>query len=188
MGRPPAFPVTRIPAARWKRYVHFAIGLVVSICAIAQPPVSDEASVKAGFLVNFAKFVEWPATSSGTLDFCVIGDDRLAQNLETYVAGKQIGARPLAVRARPDLALLDTCSVVYIGRGRKKIASQAALLLAGKQVLTVSEFPDLAAQGAVINFFLDDERVRFEVHLGALRRAGLKISSKLLSLARIAGQ
>lgn len=168
------------------RCLKAAISILVSVGAYGQAPVSDETSVKAGFLFNFAKFVEWPANSAGSLDFCIIGDDRLAAYLETAVAGKSIGSRQLAVRTRPDMALLDSCGVIYIGRD-KKMASQAALLVAGKQILTVSEFPDLRAQGAVINFFLDNERVKFEVHLGALRRADVKISSKLLSLARITG-
>jgi hypothetical protein len=153
-----------------------------------QPPVSAETAVKAAFLFNFAKFVEWPASSSGPLAFCVIGDDSMATQLEASVAGKSIGARPVVVRNRLKLEELSSCSVIYIGRGNKNAAVQAAQLVAGKQILTVSEFPELGSQGVTINFYLDDESVRFEVHLGAVKQAGLKISSKLLSLARVTGR
>ena len=156
--------------------------------AFGQPPVLRETSVKAGFLFNFAKFVEWPASRTGPLAFCVIGDDSMASALEAGVAGKSIGPRPLAVRNRVEMAELSSCSVIYIGRAKKSVAAQTAQLVAGKQILTVSEFAELGSQGVVINFYLDDDRVRFEVHRGAVRQAGLNISSRLLTLARIAGQ
>ena len=164
--------------------------LCILVCASAYGalPVSDELAVKAGFLFNFAKFVEWSATSSGPLAFCVIGDDRIAAYLEANIAGKQIGLRSLAVRNESAQGELLSCSVIYIGRAEKNVASHVAQLVAGKQILTVSEFPELGSQGIVISFFLDEERVRFEVHLGAARQGGLKISSRLLGLARIAGR
>jgi hypothetical protein len=167
-------------------FVIMCIGACVSACG--QSPVLDETAVKAGFLFNFAKFVEWPTDHSGSLAFCVIGDDSMAASLEAGVAGKNIGERSIVVRSRPDLAALESCSVIYIGRANKKEATQAARLVAGKQILTVSEFPELGSQGVTISFFLDEERVRFEVHLGAVKQAGLKVSSRLLTLARIAGK
>jgi YfiR/HmsC-like len=164
------------------------ICILAAASAYGDSAVSDEMSVKVGFLVNFAKFVEWSTPDSDPLEFCVIGNDRIAARLETSVVGKSIGTRSLTVRNRPDLAQLSSCSVIYIGRTDKKVASQVGQLVAGKSILTVSEFPELGSQGVVINFFLDQERVRFEVHLGVLRLAGLKMSSRLLMLARIAGQ
>ena len=86
------------------------------------------------------------------------------------------------------MAELNSCNVIYIGRAEKKTAPQVAEAVAGKQILTVSEFPELGSQGVVINFYLDEERVRFEINLGAVARAGLKLSSRLLTLARIAGR
>jgi hypothetical protein len=160
---------------------------LAAVGSIHAQMVSDEVAVKAGFLVNFAKFVEWPGAASGPLAFCVIGDDSMASLLASDVAKKSIGSRPLVVKNQPDLSDLGSCSVIYIGRSKKNIAAVAAQAVAGKQILTVSEFPELGAQGVVINFYLDDQRVRFEIHRGALNRSGLKISSKLLSLARVVG-
>ena len=147
--------------------------------------IVSEVAVKAGFLVNFAKFVEWPAANSGPLVFCVIGDDSMASLLAGDVARKSIGSRQLVVKNQSDLSDLGACSVIYIGRSKKNVAAQAAQAVAGKQILTVSEFPELGTQGVVINFYLNDQRVRFEIHRGAIERSGLKISSKLLSLARV---
>jgi len=147
----------------------------------------DETAVKAGFLLNFAKFVEWPAAKSGSLNFCIVGDDRMAVSLEAGLARKSIGSRSLVVRNRPGMAELLSCAVIYIGRTEKKMAAQIAQSVAGQHILTVSEFPELGSQGVAINFFLDEERVRFEVHLGAVKQAGLTMSSRLLSLARVVG-
>ena len=164
------------------------VGIFASVSAYGDSTPADQALVKAAFLFNFAKFVEWPANSSKPLAFCVIGDDRMAAYLQAGIAGKSIESRSLTVRNRPDLTQLDLCSVIYIGPTEKKVVTQVAQLVAGKQILTVSEFSELGSQGAVISFFLDDERVRFEVNLGAVRQAGVKLSSKLLALARIVGQ
>jgi hypothetical protein len=160
---------------------------LVALCIIASTPavgfssVADEVLVKAGFLLNFARFVEWPDTSA-PFEFCVIGDDRIAGLLEGQLAGKNLVSRPITVRNRP--RELSSCNVVYIGRAEKKTASQIAHSLVGKQILTVSEFPELGGKGVTISFFSDEERIRFEIHLGAMKRSGLKISSKLLQLAR----
>ncbi len=164
------------------------VGIFTCVSADGDSTPVDEVSVKAGFLLNFAKFVEWPASQSGPIAFCVIGDGPMAASLEAGVAGKSIGSRPLVVRNRPETPELVSCSVIYIGRSDKKEAVQAAQLVAGKQILTVSEFPELGSQGVVINFYLDEERVRFEINLGAVRQAGLKLSSRLLALARVAGR
>jgi YfiR/HmsC-like len=161
--------------------------VIASLIAYGALPVSDEVAVKGGFLVNFAKFVEWPDTTN-SLGFCVIGDDRMAAYLEAAVAGKSVGSRSLTVKNRPDQEQMNACSVIYIGRAGKNVASEVAQSVMGKHILTVSEFPELGSRGVTISFFIDEERVRFEVHLGAVSQAGLKISSKLLALARIAGE
>ena len=90
----------------------------------------------------------------------------MAAALETSVAGKSIGTRPVTVRNRRDLQELHLCSVIYIGQAEKKVAPWVAKSVAGKQILTVSEFPKLGSEGVAISFFFDQERVRFEVHLG----------------------
>ena len=163
-----------------------ALFLIACVSAANAASAADETFVKAGFLANFARFVEWPEPNSGSLEFCVIGDDRMSSYLETSLAGKSIGARRLTVRNQPSLTDLRSCSLIYVGRGGKKIASQVAQSVAGAHILTISEFPELGSQGVPMSFFLDEGRVRFEVHLGAVDRTGLKISSKLLQLARIA--
>ena len=153
--------------------------------AIASP-ISEEVAVKGAFLVSFAKFVEWPVTTT-SLGFCVIGDGRMASYLEANIAGTAIDGRLLSVRNQPDLAQLSSCSVIYIGREAKAVVAQIAQTVAGKHILTVSEFPELGARGVAVSFFIDEERVRFEVNLGAVSQAELTISSKLLALARITG-
>jgi len=165
----------------------FAVVELSFVGLIFASPVSDPALVKAGFLFNFAKFVEWPTARLGPITFCVIGDDTIAAYLESSVAGKNIGLRSVVVRNRPKSAELNTCSVIYFGRSEKNKAGTIATSLAGAQILTVSEFPELGPKGVAINFFLDQERLRFELHPDAVALAGLKVSSSLLVVARIPG-
>lgn len=176
-------PTPRISLRRALR-CWLVVCLMNCMSAFGHASLSDELLVKAGFLVNFAKFVEWPV-NSGPFAFCVVGDDRVAESLETGLSGKTILSRPVAVRNKPALRDLPLCNVVYIGRAEKKIAAQIAQSLAGKPILIVSEFPELGSQGVTISFFSDQERIRFEIHMGAVNRSGLKISSKLLQLARV---
>jgi hypothetical protein len=146
--------------------------------------VDGEATVKAGFLFNFAQFVEWP-DATGPFTFCILGDPEIGQYLKTSLTGKSLGSRPVGVLTDVEETALATCNVIYLGRGQRKAAPGIAQALAGRPVLLVSEFPELGARGVPINFYLDEERIRFEIHMRAAVRCGLKISSRLLKLARI---
>lgn len=168
---------------------HIVPGLFIAL-ALALPAfcsgvsTAQEQQVKAAFLINFAKFIDWPAEAQ-ILTFCVAGDQSMEAFLETASVGKSVGSRQLKVRSAGSATSLSDCNIVYLGRSEKKKAPQMAQLLSGKRVLTVSEFCELGADGIVFNFFIEQERVRFEVNLGAAARANLKISSQLLKLARI---
>jgi hypothetical protein len=147
----------------------------------------DEVSVKAAFLFNFAQFVDWPAGGTGSFNFCVIGDDQMAEYLTLNLRNQSIGSRRSVVKSALATGELTSCNIIYVGRSSKKSAPVVMQAVAGKPILLVSEFPELGDRGMAINFFLDEERIRFEVHLGALEKAGLKVSSRLLNVARIAG-
>jgi hypothetical protein len=124
--------------------------------------------------------VEWPATSSASLDVCVIGNDQMAQYMETRLAGNMVGTRKATVRNRPGAGEMLFCKVIYLGRSEKGVASQVAQAVMGKQILTVSEFPELGSVGIVISFYLDEERVRFEVHMGS-QPVGIEIEREAVA-------
>jgi hypothetical protein len=144
----------------------------------AQQP-SLEYRVKAAYLYNFVKFVEWPA-AAGPLTICVVGRNPFGSVLQETVRGESIGDRPLAVRsvAQPDA----NCQVAFIPEGTA--AAPALRAARGIPVLTVGETPSFLSQGGIINFVVEEGKVRFDINQEAAMRADLKISSRLLRLAR----
>jgi len=156
----------------------------------AQAPAFDEYQVKAAFLYNFAKFVEWPAgtfpNSMDPIGICIVGLNPFGSTLENMVQGKKVGDRAFAVHRFPDTLQAGQCQILFIGASEWR--RTRALLEAVKSpgVLTVGETDDFTALGGIVGFRLDGARVRIQVNLQAAEHARLKISSKLLSLAEIA--
>jgi hypothetical protein len=156
----------------------------------AQAPAFDEYQVKAAFLYNFAKFVEWPpgtfANSTDPIGICIVGQNPFGSTLEYMVQGKKVGDRTFAVRRLPDTQQAGQCQILFIGVTEWK--RTRSLLDAAKStgILTVGESDDFTALGGIINFRLDGPRVRIQVDLQMAEHARLRISSKLLSLAEIA--
>jgi hypothetical protein len=147
-----------------------------------------EYEIKAAFLYNFAKFVEWPPESfpqpSTPMSLCVFGDDPFGGSLDTVVQGETLNGRRLAVRRTRDLPQARECQILFISASEKGRAAEALSEVRGASVLTVGEGKDFLDQGGVIRLFLEQNRVRFDINLDAAERNRLKISSKLLALAR----
>lgn len=145
-----------------------------------------EYQVKAAFLLNFTKFIEWPATAfddaGAPFTICVLGNDPFGRALEQVVAGETVGGRKLAVRKMDQAAAPHTCQVVFLaGSGKDRAAAPGSL---GTGVLTVGEGESFVREGGIIAFVIDNHRVRFDINQSAADRAALKLSSKLLSVAR----
>lgn len=142
----------------------------------------------AAFLYNFAKFTEWPPEAlppASALALCVADSDRVARALHEAVAGRDIAGHPLIVRrmARHDPS--EPCHLLYADdfdaeRGRRLVEG-----LKGAPVLTVSDFAEFTDIGGAIYLFEDRGKMRFAVNVGAAQRARLRLSSRLLSLAKV---
>jgi len=147
-----------------------------------------ERQLKAAFLYNFAKFVEWPgdafAGPADPLRFCVLGDDLVGEELDRLLRGKTIANRPLVARRLKGVAEAQHCHVLFIAAEEQGRMRELPGAVRGASVLTVGENNTFIAWGGVINLLLEDEQLRFEVSLRAAGEARLKISSKLLALAR----
>ena len=163
--------------------------LVSAGLVLPQSEAPSEYQVKAAFLYNFGKFVEWPDTAfadaQAPLVIGVFGENPFHHDLEQLVAGKTIGSHPVTARCVAAVAGLKTCHIVFVSAAEQKNAAQITAALRGLKVLTVTEnMKHFAASGLIINFVTEDDRIRFEINNAAAARAGLVISSKLLSLAR----
>ncbi|HEV2491852.1 MAG TPA: YfiR family protein [Terriglobia bacterium] len=157
--------------------------------ARSQSAESAEYPVKLGFLYNFAKFVDWPpdAFPSGSAPFeiCMAGHDPFKDELERSLRGRTVGTHPIDLMNDGPMDDLRRCHIVFITRDAKKRTASIVARLKGSRVLTVGEAQGFAAQGGVIGFVVEGNRVRFEINRQAAKDTGLKISSKLLALARI---
>jgi hypothetical protein len=148
----------------------------------------DEYQVKAAFLYNFAKFVEWPAdtfqSANEPIAICVLGPDPFGQELESAVKGKTIDGRRLVARRISDIRQAGGCRILFALSPERRHLSSIFAGIKEAGVLTVGEGEESSPNGAIINFMLESGKVRFEVHVDAAEREKVRLSSKLLSLAR----
>jgi hypothetical protein len=156
---------------------------------------SSEYLIKAGFIYNFAKFVEWPSSAFSQPDspivIGVLGTDPFGNVLDRIVEDKKIGPRPFVVRRYKwgkDLKDLKDCKILFVSASEKAHVDEILLSVKALPILTVGETPGFAEHGGVIRFTLEDNRVRFEVNVDAAHQADLNISSRLLTLAKIIPQ
>jgi hypothetical protein len=147
---------------------------------------AGEYEVKAAFLYKFASFVEWPTeTANASLCIAVLGHDPFGTVLDEVVKGKTINGRGFRImRFKSDEEARD-CHIVFISASEKGRVSSILGRLQGSSILTVSDIPGFCQGGGIIEFDLQDQKVHFGINPQAGERAGLKISSKLLSVAKI---
>ena len=150
----------------------------------ADPAVTPPA-LKAAFLYNFAKFAEWPADSlSGPLTLCVLGDPAVAGALEETAKGRPIDGRDIVV-SRVKSGGLHGCHLLYVPGADAKRAAQILDEVKGAAVFTVGDRNQFPEAGGVAGFFVDGVKMRFAINIDAAQRARLRISSRLLSLAKV---
>jgi len=166
--------------------------------AVAQTSDSSDSSeylIKAGFIYNFAKFVEWPTTAFAQPDspivIGILGIDPFGPLIDRIVENKKIGARGFVVKRLKwggDLKDLKECKILFVGASERAHIDELMQIVKTLPILTVGETPGFAERGGVIRFVLEDDRVRFEINVDAAHEADLTISSRLLTLARIIQQ
>ncbi|HEY2930932.1 MAG TPA: YfiR family protein [Acidobacteriota bacterium] len=159
-----------------------------SVHAQTQAGAPTEYEVKAAFLVNFAKYVEWPddaAKTSGQVVIVVVGPDPFGSLLDEAVAGKTVRGRPLVVRRAARAEEIGDCQILFISASEDNRLPEILRGIAKRSVLTVGEGEQFALRGGMIGFRLENNRVRFDVNLRAAELSRIVISSQLLKLARV---
>ena len=149
-----------------------------------------EYRVKAAYLLNFTRYVEWPARAApapspaeNTLSICVLGTDPFGKILDATVSGRTAHGRPLRVRRVQGAAEATGCEVVFVSRETWRRIPETLKALNRAGTLTVGESEQFARSGGIIGFVIVEETVRFVVNDEARDSAGLRISSRMLSLA-----
>jgi hypothetical protein len=153
------------------------------------PAPSLEYQVKAAYLFNFTKFVEWPAESSsdppGPIVIGIVGKDPFGYFLDVLVKEKTVKGRQVIVKRAADLAQLDSCHVLFISLAEAARAPEILERFRGRPVLTIGEHDQFVKQGGMVRFLVANKKVTFEIDADIAERARLKISSRLLGIGRV---
>jgi hypothetical protein len=187
--RPPVSRRARL-SARWCLVACVALILAASLPVErtrAQQP--SEYELKAAFLLNFAKFIDWPTESfsspQASFSICVLGKDPFGRSLDDLLPGRTIGGRPVMIVRLKDTLNARHCQIVFVSTSESHNLAEIFDGLHGANTLTVGESEHFAESGGAIQFTVEENHVRFLINPEAGERAGLKFSSKLLALAKI---
>ncbi len=189
-------PVTRNRSVRikgparllQKRAILIRLLVALALFSAGESRAADgslEYDVKAAFLLNFTKFIEWPESAfegpGSPMAVCILGNDPFGSTLERMVNGEVVKGRRLTARRMKSTPSPKSCQVLFWTNPQKDLEGLAK---SGLGILTVGEGERFLREGGMISFVIQDRRVRFDVNPAAAERAGLKISSKLLAVAR----
>jgi hypothetical protein len=175
-----------------KRVFRTAAAAALLLALVPLPAGAQEAEpeyeLKAAFLYNFVKFVDWPpeafAGERSPLTICVYGKDPFGKSLDGVVQGETLGERSLLVQRPEALDDLRDCQVLFVSRSERQRLAEVLARVEGAPVLTVADTDGFLRAGGIINFVLEENKVRFLINLAAAERSRLRISSKLLRLAK----
>jgi YfiR/HmsC-like len=174
---------------RWPAVVLIAFAMALTIPAAARATGAANASpnaVTAAFLYNFARFAEWPALPpGGSIVICIVGDDDIAAAVAETVHGQTIGGHGLEVSQPEDSHTWRACHLLYVADRERRQFAVSKVGIVALPVLTVSDSKGFSQAGGVIERYIDDGRLRFAVNVDAAEHAGLRLSSRLLGLAKI---
>jgi hypothetical protein len=154
--------------------------------ASAQTDTPLDIPVTAALLYNFAKFTEWPAAVPGIpIAFCIVGGEQIADALVETVRGHRIGGRTLEVWRPHHSASWPGCHVLFIAAAEARRSATGLSGLRTAPVLTVSDGEGFSQGQGMIELYVEDERFRFAINVDAVERSGLRLSSRLLGLAKV---
>lgn len=165
-------------------------GLMTAVPSHAQNTDSSDSSeylIKAGFTYNFAKLMEWPSGAFAQPDspivIGVLGTDPFNGTLDQVLKGKQANGRAFEVKHLKWGADLKGCNILFVSDSETAHLDELFHNIKGLPILTIGDTPGFAQRGGIINFVVEDNRVRFEINADAAKQANINISSRLLSLA-----
>jgi hypothetical protein len=175
----------------WQGVAGILLGGLLGV-AQADTPAGREYDLKAASLRALLRFIEWPATafkkSPPTLTICVLGVDPFGPILDKTIAGKTVNGTALAVIRLDQIKNAAACNILFISSSERSRLRLILDALRGSRVLTVGDTDRFIEMGGMINLYVQEGKVRFEINEHALDRPGWRISSKLLSLGKIVSE
>lgn len=162
------------------------LAVLLLVAAVSAGQTAEEYEVKAAFIYNFTKFVEWPqGTESASFWICILGDDPFESAIEKLTAGKSAYGRPIQVKRLKGASEGKQCRIVFVGASERGKASRLVEATRGTAVLTVGESSEFLRAGGMVVLSMESDRVSVVVNPTATQAAGLKVSAKLMTLAKV---
>jgi hypothetical protein len=169
--------------------VHESTSTRAAAPAVAQPTATDEYTLKAAFLYNFARYVKWPDTAfkdkDAPLRVAVVGQDPFGKILDDALRDKKAGTHPIATVRFESIEKLGDCHILFVPASEEKNLARIQELTKDKPILLVTESLSAAEHGAHIGFFLEKSKAKFAVNTESVKASKLEVSSELLKLAKI---
>lgn len=165
-----------------------ALGVLAGPVAASESPLSLEYKVKAAYLYNFVKYVEWPSTESATntpIVIGLVGGSEALPVLQQVLAGKTVDGRPLQVKGLAKPARDAGCQILFIHQSAAQTPAQIRQALGPAPILVVGESERFAENGGMIGFVREADSFRIHLNLDSATQSGLKVSAKLSSVARL---
>lgn len=185
-------PPPRPSVGRWSAlWLGAVLGHLLLILRLSadESPAQLEYKVKAGYLFNFAKFIQWPdgalATPETPFVIGVLGDGEVTSVIQAVLEGKKVDRHPVQVRGLTADEAAKVCHLLFVSRAADKTPEEVRRVLGAAPVLLVGETDRFAERGGLLGFIREEERIRFQLHLDRATAAGFKVSSKLSNVARL---
>jgi hypothetical protein len=167
-------------------YLVLALAAVCCVLSDDATAAASEHQVKAAFIYNFSRFVQWPGPETDKpFIIGVIGKDPFGPVLDEAMQGKRVNGRELVVRRFSRIEGVVNCNILFVASSEENNLERILTALHGVPVLTIGEMNQFAERGGMINLITQGNRIRFEINVEAIERGGLKVSSDLLRLAKI---
>lgn len=175
-------------------YLIVALVFLLTVSTRCAEPVQisgdDNYKSQSQYLLTFAEFIDWPASSAKrnaqpTMTFCVLGHDPYGKSLDKAILGHLVGERRTAITRARRLADLGVCDVLFISSSEEKHELEILKKLQKQDVLTIGDTSNFAAHGGIIQFVWKQNHLGFLINVDAAERARLKINASLLALAQI---
>jgi len=176
-----------------KRIKSLLISTVISVLlaySLDSVVAQTGSNIKAAFIEKFTHFIEWPddaldSAEQSSFQICVVGDDPIINELHTLANLTKIKNRPVKVQKLQTLNTVADCALLYISRYSAYSVSSLVKQMQGKGILTIANSPGYTQQGVMLNFYEDNNQLRFEINHDAAKQSGFLISARLLKVARI---
>lgn len=175
-------PFFRLPSPGSRLRLWLAVTALALSPATTGAETASEAQLKAAYLVNFFKYVDWP-TAGGYATICLVGPDTLGRHLAAY-AGKTVVGREIRIRHLAPGDPTTECQELFFAEGSDDHGGTLIKGATRQAVLTVGEAPAFVQEGGAISLLRSDNRLFFDINLGVVHQAGLRINPQMLRLAR----